>query len=109
MRKCSKWRSEGEPGCHCQFFLVNDGMKLHVIILTFLMLRNRFPPTSFHFATTEQALSSTIMKETSGKRIHYKEPEGFVARLFWRLWMKFSVTFALSMMETWEIALICER
>ena len=49
--------------------------------------------------------------ECSGKKppVQYKEPEGLIARFFWRLWTKFTVTFALSMLESWEIALICKK
>ncbi|OCB84990.1 hypothetical protein A7U60_g7945 [Sanghuangporus baumii] len=36
----------------------------------------------------------------------YQQPEGLIAGFFWRLWMKLTTTFALSMLETWEIVLI---
>lgn len=48
------------------------------------------------------------MQEPTGKpKAQYKEPEGVIARFFWRLWIKISVLMAFSMLETWEIALIC--
>lgn len=45
----------------------------------------------------------------SDKKKQYEQPDGFFAGLIWRLWIKTKVTFALSMMEPWEIIIICEQ
>lgn len=47
-------------------------------------------------------------QETSNKKKEYVQPDGFFASSLWRLWIKTKTTFALSMMEPWEILLICE-
>ncbi|PAV17159.1 hypothetical protein PNOK_0722300 [Pyrrhoderma noxium] len=45
-------------------------------------------------------------QETSNKKKEYVQPDGFFASSLWRLWIKTKTTFALSMMEPWEILLI---
>ncbi|EJC98059.1 uncharacterized protein FOMMEDRAFT_32255 [Fomitiporia mediterranea MF3/22] len=43
---------------------------------------------------------------SSTKKKMYEQPEGFIAKTLWRLWMKTKATFAFSMLEAWEIILI---
>lgn len=37
-----------------------------------------------------------------------RKPKGKVAVFFWRIWIWLSTTFALSIMEPWELVLVCK-
>ena len=45
---------------------------------------------------------------TTGTKKMYKQPENSFAALLWRIYLWFSVTFALSVMEPWEKVLVSE-
>ncbi|KAI5119052.1 hypothetical protein M0805_005918 [Coniferiporia weirii] len=49
--------------------------------------------------------SQEVWRETERKK-KYKQPSGLVANAAWRVWIWTETTFALSLMEPWEIFLI---
>lgn len=57
--------------------------------------------------TVTQANANEVYLQHSEKKKHYVQPDGVLAKLRWRAWIWLQTTFALSMMEAWEIIVIC--
>ncbi|KAH8114484.1 hypothetical protein DFH11DRAFT_1594743 [Phellopilus nigrolimitatus] len=50
--------------------------------------------------------SSVDHWQESDRKKKYKQPSGLVSGFIWRIWIWTETTFALSLMEPWEIILI---